>query len=100
MESKKQEILEKYGRLDWDVSGSTNEEKAKEGKRYEGLPILLNLKNGNILSCNVIEVTEKGFLVQALSISGFEKDDDEDEEDMDFEEPIPYDKFFHVFLRC
>ena len=29
MESKKKELLEKYGRLDWDVSGATNEEKAK-----------------------------------------------------------------------
>ena len=103
MQAKKQELLEKYGRLDWDVSGSTNEEKAKEGKRYEGLPILMNLENGSILSCDVIEVTEKGFLVKPLSISGLMKDDDDDDDDadsIDYEEPIPFDKFFHVFLRC
>ena len=102
MESKKKELLEKYGRLDWDVSGATNEEKAKEGKRYEGLPILMNLENGNILTCNVIEVSEKGFLVEPLSISSLMKDDsdDENEDKINYNEPIPFDKFFHVFLRC
>ena len=41
LEAISDEFMKKYGRLDWNVSGATNAEKAKEGKRYEGLPILM-----------------------------------------------------------
>ena len=99
MEAKKQEFLEKYGRLDWDCSDGTNAEKAKEGKRYEGLPILMNLHNGSILTCDVIEVSENGFLVDPISLTQMFGDDDADG-GIDFSEAIPFDKFFHVFLRC
>ena len=90
------EFMKKYGRLDWNVSGATNAEKAKEGKRYEGLPILMNLNSGNILSCDVIKVSEEGFLVKPLNITmlfGDEKDD------LDYSKPIPFNKFFYILIR-
>ena len=92
------ELMKKYGRLDWDCSEETVAEKAKAGKRYEGLPILMNLENGGILSCDVIEVSENGFLVKPLGLTMLCGDDD-DEDEIDFSEPIPFDKFFHVLLR-
>ena len=55
----------------------------------------MNLNSGHILTCDVEQVTEKGFLVKPLSISGFTND----EPDVDFNDFIPFEKFFHVFLR-
>ena len=71
MKAKKDEMMQKYGRLDWGPVKNDNKRNAEEGKRYEGLPILMNLQSGGILTCDVIEVSEKGFLVKPLSISGF-----------------------------
>lgn len=98
MKAKKDEMMQKYGRLDWGPVKNDNKRNAEEGKRYEGFPILMNLQSGGILTCDVIEVSEKGFLVKPLSISGF--DDSDSESDVDFNDFIPYDKFFHVFLRA
>ena len=95
MEAKKQEMMKKYGRLDWGPVKGNDKKSAEEGKRYEGLPILMNLNSGHILTCDVKQVSEKGFLVKPLSISGFTND----EPDVDFNDFIPFDKFFHVFLR-
>ena len=91
------EFMKKYGRLDWNVSGATNVEKAKEGKRYEGLPILMNLNSGSILSCDVIKVSEEGFLVKPLNITSLFGDDEDD--DLDYSKPIPFNKFFSIFIR-
>ncbi len=96
MEKRKEEMMEKYGRLDWGPTKGDNKRNAEEGKRYIGLPILMNLQSGHILSCDVIEVNEKGFLVKPLSISGFA----DSEPDVDFNDIIPYEKFFHIFLRA
>ena len=95
MEEKKKEWMKKYGRLDWGPVKGNNKKSAEEGKRYEGLPILMNLNSGHILECDVIEVSEKGFLVKPLSVSGL----GDNEPDVDFNDFIPFDKFFHVFLR-
>ena len=84
------------GRLDWDCSEKTDEDKAKAGKRYEGKHVLINLESGSILDCKVLEVSINGFLVEPYSISGLADNDDDDEFDWDM--PIPYSKFFHVFL--
>ena len=96
MEAVKEDLFKKYGRLDWDCSEKTNADKAKAGKRYEGLPVLMNLKNGGILTCDVIEVTENGFLVKPLGLCMLGGGDGDD---IDFDKPIPYDQFFHVLLR-
>ena len=96
MEKIKDEMMKKYGRLDWAPTKGDNEKNEKEGKRYKGLPILMNLVSGHILSCDVILVDDEGFLVKPLSISGF----DDEEPDVDFDKVIPYEKFFHVFLRA
>ena len=96
MENKKREMLEKYGRLDWGPIEGDNKKSAEEGKRYEGLPILMNLESGHILECDVIKVDEKGFLVNPLSVSG----PSDSEPDVDFNDAIPYEKFFHVFLKA
>ena len=96
MQAKKDEMMEKYGRLDWGPTKGDNKLNCQEGKRYEGLPILMNLESGHILSCDVIEVNEKGFFVKPLSVSGFA----DSEPDIDFNDIIPYEKFFHVFLRA
>ena len=95
MEAKKNEMMKKYGRLDWGPVKGNNKKSAEEGKRYEGLPILMNLNSGHILTCDVKQVTEKGFLVKPLSLSGFTND----KPDVDFNDFIPFEKFFHVFLR-
>ena len=92
----KKEMLEKYGRLDWSPTEGDNEKNEEEGKRYVGLPILMNLQSGHILSCNVILVDDEGFLVKPLSVTGLA----DSEPDVDFNEVIPYEKFFHVFLRA
>ena len=91
----KKEFLKKYGRLDWDCSEITNEEKAKSGKRYEGLQVLMNLRSSHILTCNVIKVTQEGFLVEPINISGFTE---EEPEKFDWKQPIPFSKFYHIFL--
>ena len=96
MEAISKEFIKKYGRLDWDCRERTNADKAKAGKRYEGLPILMNLNSGGILTCDVIQVTEQGFLVQPLSLCQMGGGGSCD---IDFSQPIPYEKFFHVFLR-
>ena len=95
MEAKKNEMMKKYGRLDWGPVKGNNKKSAEEGKRYEGLPILMNLNSGHILTCDVKQVTETGFLVKPLSLSGFTND----KPDVDFNDFIPFEKFFHVFLR-
>ena len=92
----KNEMLEKYGRLDWSPTEGDNEKNEEEGKRYVGLPILMNLESGHILSCNVILVDDEGFLVEPLSVSGLA----DSEPDVDFDKVIPYEKFYHVFLRA
>ncbi|KAH0786443.1 hypothetical protein GPJ56_009654 [Histomonas meleagridis] len=84
-------------RLDWPCNEKTNAEKAKAGKRYEGKHVLMNLNDGMILDCRVIEVSEKGFLVKPISISGL-ADDDSEMYDFDYNNPVPYEKFFHIFL--
>ena len=89
-------MMKKYGRLDWSPTKGDNEKNEEEGQRYVGLPILMNLESGHILSCNVILVDEEGFLVEPLSVSGFA----DSEPDVDFSKVIPYEKFFHVFLRA
>ena len=99
LEAISDEFMKKYGRLDWNVSGATNVEKAKEGKRYEGLPILMNLNSGSILSCDVIKVTEEGFLVKPLNITRLFCDDKDDDDDLDYSMPIPFNKFFSILLR-
>lgn len=101
MSSVEKEFLEKYGRLDWDCSDeqTSDEEKAKEGKRYEGHVVLMNLKGGlmQILTCKVLKVTKEGFLVEPYSMSGVASE--EEDEAIDYDEPIPFRKFFHVFLQ-
>ena len=89
------EFLSKYGRLDWGCEEQTPEDLAKAGKRYEGHQILMNLKSSHILNCKVIKVSEEGFLVEAYDISGFS---DSEPEKFDYSKPIPYSKFYHVFL--
>ena len=89
------EFLSKYGRLDWGLQEETLEDLAKAGKRYQGHQILMNLKSSHILDCKVIKVTEEGFLVEPYNISGFS---DSEPESFDYSKPIPYSKFYHVFL--
>ena len=89
-------FLKKYGRLDWACEESTNAELAKAGKRYEGHKILMNLHSSHILNCKVIQVTEEGFLVEPYDISGFT---DKSPEKFDYKKPIPFSKFYHVFLQ-
>ena len=101
MTSVENEFLEKYGRLDWDCSDEniSDEEKAKEGKRYEGHVVLMNM-NGELmqtLTCKVLKVTKEGFLVDPYGMSGLASE--EEEEPINYEEPIPFSKFFHVFLQ-
>ena len=95
------EFLEKYGRLDWDCDDEniSDEEKAKEGKRYEGHVVMMNMNGPNmqILTCKVLKVTKEGFLVEPYSISGLASE--EEEEGLDLQKPIPFSKFFHVFLQ-
>ena len=55
----------------------------------------MNLRSSQILTCNVIKVTEEGFLVEPLNISGFT---DEEPEKFDWKQPIPFNKFYHIFL--
>ena len=95
-EETQKEFLKKYGRLDWGCQEPTNEEKAKAGKRYEGHSILMNLNSSHILSCKVIEVSEEGFLVEPYNISGFT---DKEPEKFNYNKPIPFNKFYHVFLQ-
>ena len=90
------EFLSKYGRLDWGCEEQTPEDLAKAGKRYEGHQILMNLKSNHILNCKVIKVSEKGFLVEAYNISGFSESEPEK---FDYSKPIPYSKFYHIFLE-
>ena len=101
MTSVEKEFLEKYGRLDWDCSDEniSDEEKAKEGKRYEGHVVMMNM-NGElmqVLTCKVLKVTKEGFLVDPYGMSGLASE--EEEESIDYEKPIPFSKFFHVFLQ-
>ena len=91
----KKEFLSKYGRIDWSCEEKTTKDLAKAGKRYEGHQILMNLKSSHILNCKVIKVSEEGFLVEAYDISGFS---DSEPEKFDYSKPIPYSKFYHVFL--
>ena len=92
MDKIKKEFMEKYGRLDWSVDESAD--KVGEGKRYEGLPILMNIKGGTILCCDVIEVNEKGFKVKPISVTGMGGN----KNNIDYNDYIPFDKFFHVFI--
>ena len=94
-EKVQKEFLRKYGRLDWGCEEPTNKEKAKAGKRYEGHQVLMNLRSSHILNCKVIKVTEQGFLVKPLDLSGFT---DSEPEHFDYSKPIPFDRFYHVFL--
>ena len=89
------EFLSKYGRLDWGCEEDTPEALAKAGKRYEGHRILMNLHSSHILNCKVIKVSEEGFLVEPYDISGFS---DAEPEKFNYSKPIPYSKFYHVFL--
>ena len=90
------EFLSKYGRLDWSCEEENDEDLAKAGKRYEGHQILMNLKSSHILNCKVIKVSKEGFLVEPYDISGFS---DSEPEQFDYTLPIPYNKFYHVFLQ-
>ena len=92
----KKQILKKYGRLDWACDEPTNKEKGIAGKRYEGHGVLINLHSGHILQCNVIESNENGLLVNPVNISGIS---DSQPEKFDYSQPIPFDRFYHVFLQ-
>ena len=48
------------------------------------------------MNCKVIQVTEEGFLVEPYDISGFT---DKSPEKFDYKKPIPFSKFYHVFLQ-
>ena len=92
----KEQILKKYGRLDWTVDEPTNKLKAEAGKRYEGHGVMINLRSSHILTCKVKKVTEEGFLVEEASITGFTN---AKPDITDINAPIPFSKFFHVFLN-
>ena len=92
----KQQILKKYGRLDWCCDEPTDEERGIAGKRYEGHEILINLHSGHILECKVIESNQNGLIVEPFNITGFTN---EPPEKFDYSQPLPFSKFYHVFLK-
>lgn len=95
---KEKEILDKYGQLNWNCQEGTDEEKAEAGKRYEGCNVLMNLENGSILQCFVKKVTKEGFHVRPFGISGFANETDDDDLEYYIDHPVPFSKFFAVFL--
>lgn len=94
-QAKADEMLKKYGQLNWFCNEETDEEKAKEGKRYEGCHVLINLSSGGILDCYVVEVTIEGMRVRPMAISMI---DDGDDVDLDCFNIVPFKEIVCVFL--